>query len=101
MKKEATFTIIKENWKAIEHYEKEVQEQSGDPEAGFNPTLFFFDGVKKLVLDVKYRGKKKQKGSIVFTKKQKSTSTFARYCPFTGKPLYQESKELEPITDNR
>lgn len=82
--------IIKENWKAIEDYEKKAREKTGDPDAGFNPTLFFLDGVKKLVINIKYRGKKGPKNNRQFTQSYKDLSTIAKYCPFTGKPLYKD-----------
>lgn len=33
---------IEENWKDIEEVERKVQEKTGDPEAGFNASTFWF-----------------------------------------------------------
>lgn len=84
--------IIKENWEAIEKAEEKMKEQTGDPEAAFNPNLFFLDGIKKLVISGKYR-KKNKRSADGFTKSYSEISTIAKFCPFTGKPLYEESND--------
>lgn len=86
---------IPQNWKKIEETEQKAKEQTGDPEAGFNPSLFFFgkDG-RHLPLQMKYRSKKGKKGQETFTKSYRDLSIYALFCPFTGKPLYDNSEEL-------
>lgn len=87
---------IPENWKAIEDAEKHAREQTGDPEAGFNATTFWFNGDgRHLMLPIMYRGKKGKKGEEVFTKGYRELMFYAKYCPFTGKPLYEEVEESE------
>lgn len=81
--------IIKENWSAIEEVEKQVQELKQDPKAGFNASSFFF-GERMLMIPCMYRGKKGKKGQEEFTEKYKELMIAARYCPFSGKPLYQD-----------
>lgn len=82
--------IIPENWELIEKAEQKAKNEKGDPDAGFNPTLFHFDGLKRLMLSVKYRTKKGKKGAEVFTKSYKDIYIEALYCPFSGKPLYKD-----------
>ncbi len=82
--------IIKGNWKEIEIVESKIREQTKDPKAGFNPSLFFLDGVRKLILRPQYRGMKGKKDNRVFTDSYKDIQVMAKYCPFTGKPLYKE-----------
>lgn len=82
--------IIKENWSEIERVEELVREQKEDPKAGFNANLFFFGGVRQLLIPVKYRGMKGKKDNRVFTDSYKEISIAAKYCPFSGKPLYNE-----------
>jgi hypothetical protein len=82
-------TIIKENWAAIEDVEKQVKELHDDPEAGFNATTLFF-GERMLMIPCMYRGKKGKKGQEIFTEKYKEVMIAARYCPFSGKPLYDD-----------
>lgn len=70
---------ILENWKAIEEKEKQVQEETGDPKAGFNASTIFL-GTKEgrhLMIPCIYGGNKEM-------------NVFAEFCPFTGKPLYEE-----------
>ena len=83
---------IKENWKAIEECESHIREKTGDPEAGFNPTLFFLgkDIDRQLLIPCKYRGQKGKKGAKEFTQSYKEIMINAEYCPFTGKPLYYD-----------
>lgn len=83
---------IKENWKAIEEAENKVREMKGDPEAGFNASTFWFgsDG-RHLMIPIMYRNKKGKKGEETFTKTYKEIMVYAKYCPFTGKPLYEET----------
>lgn len=87
-----SLVIIEENWKAIDDAEKSIRDQKGDPEAGFNPTMFFMDGVRKLMIPLKYRSKKGKKGAETFTKSHKEVMVIAKYCPFTGKPLYEPNE---------
>ena len=89
---------ILENWKTIEEVEKKAQEQTGDPEAGFNASTFWFnsDG-RHLMLHIMYRGKKGKKGQETFTESYKSLMIYAKFCPFSGLPLYEE----ETATDKK
>jgi len=80
---------IEENWEAIEEIEDRVKEKTGDPEAGFNADTFFFgEGGRKLMIRCMYRKPKKDG----FTQKYYEMNVFAKYCPFTGKPLYEETE---------
>ena len=80
---------IIENWDKIEEVEQKVREQTGDPKAGFNASTFFFgaDG-RHLSIACMYRGKKGKKGNETFTQSYKEMMVIAKFCPFTGKPLY-------------
>ena len=78
---------IPENWAAIEEIEKQVQEQTGDPEARFNASSFWLSGNgRHLMIPVMHRTKKGEN----FSKSYKQIMVYAKYCPFTGKPLYVE-----------
>lgn len=82
---------IIENWKEIEALEKQVQEKTGDPEAGFNASCFWLnnDG-RHLMIPAMYRSKKKDG----FSKGYKDMMIYATFCPFTGKPLYEDSEVI-------
>lgn len=80
---------LTQNWKAIEAIEAEMREQTGDPDAGFNSNLFFISGPRQLMLSVQYR---KRTPAGKFTKKVYEKLIAAKYCPFTGQPLYKEEK---------
>jgi hypothetical protein len=83
---------ILENWKAIEELEQKVKEKTNDPEAGFNASSFWFGGDgRHLMIPCMYRGKKGKKGSEEFTSSYKEMMVYAKFCPFTGKPLYEDS----------
>jgi len=83
---------ILENWDAIEATEKLIQEQTGDPKAGFNAGSYWLNGDgRHLALRAMYRGKKGKKGEETFTQSYKDILVFAKFCPFTGKPLYEDS----------
>ena len=85
---------ILENWSEIERIEKRVQEKTGDPKAGFNATTFWLDGNgRHLAIPCMYRRKKGKKGQQEFTSSYKEMMVYARFCPFTGKPLYEDSLE--------
>lgn len=87
---------IEENWKEIENVEKQVREKTGDPEAGFNASTFWFGGGgRQLMIPCMYRGKKGKKGHEEFTQKFNEMMIYAKYCPFTGKPLYEEKAVFE------
>jgi hypothetical protein len=95
---------IIENWKAIEEVEKRVAEKTGDPNAGFNAGTYWLGGSgRHLMMPCMYRGKKGKKGSEQFTSSYKEMMVYAMFCPFTGKPLYEESivtvNETEPKND--
>jgi hypothetical protein len=84
--------MIIENWKAIEDVEKRVQEKTGDPDARFNASTYFIGNPKRryLILGCMYRGKKGKKGQEKFTESYKEMMVYAKFCPFTGQPLYEE-----------
>lgn len=85
---------ILENWNGISDVEKSAQEQTGDPKAGFNASTFFFgEQGRHLMLPIMYRGKKGKKGEEKFTESYKNIMVMAQFCPFTGKPLYEEAAE--------
>jgi hypothetical protein len=85
---------IIENWKEIERVEQIAKEKTGDPEAGFNATTFWFNGDGRyLMIPIMYRGKKGKKGEEKFTQKYKEMMIYAKFCPFSGKPLYEEETE--------
>ena len=89
---------IIENWKAIEDAEQRAREQTGDPEAGFNASTFWFNGDgRHLLLTILYRGKKGKKGQEEFTQSYKELNIYAKFCPFTGLPLYETEQEDETI----
>lgn len=82
---------IEENWKDIEEVERKVQEKTGDPEAGFNASTFWFGKEGRgLMIPCMFRGKKGKKGQETFTQKYNEMMIMAKFCPFTGKPLYEE-----------
>jgi len=82
---------ILENWKAIEEIERKAQEQTGDPQAGFNAGTFWFNSEgRHLMIPIMYRNKKGKKGQEQFTQSYKDLMVYAKFCPFTGKPLYEE-----------
>lgn len=85
---------IKENWAAIEKAEELARAKTGDPEAGFNAGTFFFgkEG-RSLMIPILYRGKKGKKGQESFTDKRNEMMIHATFCPFTGKPLWEDSIE--------
>ena len=84
---------ILENWKAIEEIEKKVKEKTGDPNAGFNAGSFWLSKEgRHLMIPCLYRGKKGKKGSEQFTSSYKEMMVYAMFCPFTGLPLYEDSK---------
>ena len=82
---------IEENWKEIEIVEQKVREKTEDPEAGFNASSFWMGGTgRHLMIPCMYRGKKGKKGQETFTQKYKEMMIYAKFCPFTGKPLYED-----------
>ena len=87
-------TKIIENWKEIERVEQIAKEKTGDPDAGFNASTFWFNGDgRHLMIPIMYRGKKGKKGEEKFTQKYKEMMIYAKFCPFSGKPLYEEEIE--------
>ena len=83
---------ILENWKSIQEIEEQVREKTGDPLAGFNASSFWLgkDG-RHLMIPCMYRRKKGKKGQETFTESYKEMMVYAKFCPFTGKPLYEDS----------
>ena len=89
---------IIENWKAIEDAEQRVREQTGDPEAGFNAGSYWLsDDGRHLGIVAKYRGKKGKKNEETFTTSYKEILVYAKFCPFTGLPLYETEQEDETV----
>lgn len=85
---------ILDNWKAIEEIEAEVQKKTLDPKAGFNASTFWLgDDGRHLMIPCMYRKKNGKKGQEAFTKSYKEIMVYAKFCPFTGKPLYEDSGE--------
>ncbi len=85
---------IKENWEAIEKTEELIREKTGDPKAGFNASTFWFDkNGRHLGIPCMYRGKKGKKGQEEFTQSYREILIYAKFCPFSGKPLYEDSVE--------
>lgn len=84
---------ITKNWSEIERLEQIAKEQTGDPEAGFNASTYWFneDG-RHLMIPCMYRGQKGKKGQQVLTQSYKEMMIYAKFCPFTGKPLYEEEE---------
>lgn len=88
---------ILENWKAIEALEEKVKEKTNDPEAGFNASTVW-RGSKEgrhLMIPCMYRGKNGKKGQETFTESYGEMMVYAKFCPFTGKPLYEDSHEAD------
>jgi len=88
--------MIPENWKTIEDYEKRVQEETGDPRAKFNANLYIFGSGRLILIPIKYR-KPKKNGE--FTDKYFEMDVAITYCPFTGKPLYEEILHTEATNE--
>jgi len=85
---------ILENWNAIEEAENLIKEKTGDPKAGFNASTYFLGSTtgRHLMIPCMYRGKKGKRGQEEFTQSYKEIMVYVKFCPFTGKPLYDESK---------
>lgn len=82
---------ILENWQKIEEVEQKVREKTEDPEAGFNASTFWLgEEGRGLMIPCMYRGRKGKKGQETFTQKYKEMNVMATFCPFTGKPLYED-----------
>jgi hypothetical protein len=90
---------ILENWSEIENIEKRVREKTDDPKAGFNAGTFWLGSTtgRHLMIPCMYRGKKGKKGQEEFTSSYKEMMIYAKFCPFSGKPLYEEVEEKEKI----
>lgn len=93
---------ITANWKAIEDIEQKVKDQTGDPKAGFNASTFWIGSKegRHLMIPCMYRGKKGKKGHETFTQSYKEMMIYAMFCPFTGKPLYEDSEESTENSNN-
>lgn len=88
---------ILENWKFIEKAEQAVKEKTGDPEAGFNASTWFVGSANRhLMIPCLYRSKKGKKGQETFTASYKEMMIYAKFCPFSGLPLYEDSKTEHP-----
>jgi len=81
---------IIENWKDIEEVEKKIREHTKDPQAGFNASTFWLSSNgRHLGIPCMYRTKKGEN----FSKSYKEMMVYAKFCPFSGKPLYEESDD--------
>lgn len=81
---------IPENFKAIEEVEQLIREKCGDPEAGFNSSLMQFEGRRGRRLFIKAEYRKKTRAG--FTQKYYDFLVQAKFCPFSGLPLVDESE---------
>lgn len=77
---------IEGNWDGIDAVLNEIRERTGDPDAGFIPPSVYMIGDVSFPITVYYRSKRKDG---TFTKKTNTQYVRARFCPFTGKPLYE------------
>ena len=85
--------LSQEQLKEILH---QLKDKTGDPRAGFNASSFFLGGDgRHLMIPCLYRGKKGKKGSEDFTSSYKEMLVYAKFCPFSGKPLYDDSNEAD------
>ena len=82
---------IEENWYWIREEEKCVQDINKDPEAGFNADMFQI-GEKRLFLPISFRTSKVVKGVRRYSHAYKICYVEAKFCPFSGKPLYEDSE---------
>jgi len=83
---------ISENWSAITETEKAVREKTNDPQAGFNASTFFLGSTegRHLMIPCMYRTKKGEN----YSKTYKEMMVYAKFCPFIGKPLYEDSETI-------
>lgn len=88
-------TILPENWETIREYEKRAKEQFETDKLGLNLDRFFLSGVEQISVPLYYR-KRKKDGS--HTQKSFKIDTVAKFCPFTGKPLYKEVTQSTEIS---
>ena len=78
---------INENWDTIRKVEAEMQKRTGDSEARINADLLVLsDENISRYIEVKYR----KKIGANFSTKYKTIPIKINYCPFTGKPLYDD-----------
>lgn len=90
--------IIKENWQFIEQVEDKVKEQTGDPQAGFNAGIFFFGSKdRQMMINAKYRKTLKRKTGDIFSENYSEIGVYIEYCPFSGKPLYEQVEYTKTI----
>lgn len=80
---------IEKNWTEIKAIEDHLREKYKDPEAGFHPSIFQFCD-KMFMVTAQYR---KPKGKGRFTQKRFDVLILAKFCPFTGAPLFEEGPE--------
>jgi len=92
---------ISENWEEIEKIEEEIRVQTGDPKAGFNASTFWVggDGGRHLMIPCMYRKKKGKKGEESFTQSYHELMVYAKFCPFSGKPLYENTNNDDTINE--
>jgi hypothetical protein len=60
-------------------------------------TYWLSDDGRHLGIVAKYRGKKGKKNEETFTTSYKEILVYAKFCPFTGLPLYETEQEDETI----
>lgn len=88
----ATMKVIKENWEAIDALKEKLKEHTGDENGHFSGGFGFSnDGMFRTLMVKFHYTKEKANGSR--TQKTYDTQVLCKFCPFTGKPLYQESTQ--------
>jgi hypothetical protein len=80
---------IEENWEKIDAVENKLKEHFKTDEGGFGLGGMTLTGGKVCYVSFKYH-KKKRDGS--HSDRQYEERVAARYCPFSGKPLYEFEK---------
>jgi len=81
---------ILENWKAIEEKEKQINKERKFVSGGFSGKVFP-EISKELVLVIPFLYKVNKSKNAPY----KAIEILAEFCPFTGKPLYEEIPDEE------
>lgn len=83
---------IIQNWLAIEKKEIQLQKETKDPDGGFLGTKIP-EISEELLLVIPFTYKPNPKDEI-----KKFQAALAEFCPFTGRPLYEEYEEIPSET---
>lgn len=83
---------IEENWKDILRVEERFKNETGDEMAKFNYSIMALGAKRAVWLPM---GFTKDNGRGGRTKKVYEQMIICHYCPFTGKPLYEEKENHE------